>query len=298
MSENVILSTGAVLRPMLLEYIEEVEVSHKRPVMIVCPGGGYVHLSNREAEPVAIRFNALGYHAFVLRYHVNGAIYPTQLLEVAESVLYVRKHAEEFHADPDQIFVCGFSAGGHLAADMCVEWFEDDLRKLVSKNVGYEVTSDDLKVNGGVLCYPVISSGRFAHRGSFEFLINGHDVIPENGEYIRVNDNDEIETSSSRPELYKMLSLENRVSEKTAPCFIWHTFSDATVPVENSLMFATELRKHNVPFGLQIYPKGCHGLSLSTEETAVIGREKMIYEDSAHWPEFADSFLRATVINK
>lgn len=40
----------------------------KRPAVLICPGGGYFNCSDREAEPVALAFAALGYHAFVLRY--------------------------------------------------------------------------------------------------------------------------------------------------------------------------------------------------------------------------------------
>ena len=40
----------------------------ERPAILVCPGGGYLYCSPREAEPVALRFAAQGYHAFILRY--------------------------------------------------------------------------------------------------------------------------------------------------------------------------------------------------------------------------------------
>ena len=43
-----------------------------RPAVLICPGGAYISCSDREAEPVAMAFAAMGYHAFVLRYSVYG----------------------------------------------------------------------------------------------------------------------------------------------------------------------------------------------------------------------------------
>ena len=59
--------------------------------------------SNREAEPVALQFNAMGYHAAILRYSCAPAVYPAALLEVAESVKLIREHGEEWGVDVDKI---------------------------------------------------------------------------------------------------------------------------------------------------------------------------------------------------
>jgi acetyl esterase/lipase len=65
------------------------------------------------------------------------------------------------------------------------------------------------------------------------------------------------------PELVQLLSNELQVTSNTPPCFLWTTFEDRTVPMENSMMFASALRKNNVPFALDIYQKGGHGLGLA-----------------------------------
>jgi dipeptidyl aminopeptidase/acylaminoacyl peptidase len=62
--------------------------------------------------------------------------------------------------------------------------------------------------------------------------------------------------------LIEFLSSEKQVTDQTPPCFIWHTWEDTSVKVENSLQFAAALRAHNVPFDLHVYKKGRHGIGL------------------------------------
>ena len=93
-----------------------------RPTVVVCPGGGYGMTSDREAEPIALAYNAAGINTVVVRYSVAPARFPTALLEVATVVRYVREHGPEFGCDPNRIFVTGFSAGGHLTASYGNFW--------------------------------------------------------------------------------------------------------------------------------------------------------------------------------
>lgn len=101
-------------------YILDCEILYgqekKRPAVLICPGGGYLYCSPREAEPVALRYAASGFHAFILRYSVqwNAAGF-SPLQEVSWAIGYIREHAEEWNIDADRIVSCGFSAGGHLA---------------------------------------------------------------------------------------------------------------------------------------------------------------------------------------
>ena len=67
------------------------------------------------------------------------------------------------------------------------------------------------------------------------------------------------------------ISLENKVSKDTPESFVWHTFDDNSVPLENSLLFVEALRKNNVKFEYHVFPDGCHGLGLGTKETATKG---------------------------
>ena len=109
--------------------------SHKltmppRPAVVIFPGGGYDYTSDREAEPVANAYLAAGYSAFVVRYAVGAdARHPHPLLDAAAAVALLRARAEEFYIDPHKIAVCGFSAGGHLAAHLGTQWHLPLLRE-------------------------------------------------------------------------------------------------------------------------------------------------------------------------
>ena len=111
----------------------------KRPMMLICPGGGYEHTSDREAEPLAMHFLSIGYHVAVLRYSVAPAVYPTALLEAAASMKLIHEHAKEWYVDTDKIVVQGSSAGGHLAACLAMFWHTKWLAEMAG------VTNDILK---------------------------------------------------------------------------------------------------------------------------------------------------------
>ena len=246
----------------------EMRPDEKRPVILMCPGGGYKMTSDREAEPMAMQFLAMGYHVAVLRYSVCPVRYPAALLQVAESVLYLKEHADEYHIDPEKIVVQGCSAGGHLAANYGIAWNSPFLTKLM----GMENDPEQLCVAGLLLCYPVITSGEKAHEESFRNLL---------GEQYE--------------EKKEELSLENQVTPDTPPTFLWHTATDETVPVENSLYFFQACLQQGVSAELHIYPVGGHGLSLANEETCRangIGVQK----ECQSWIGLAQTWLEEILI--
>lgn len=246
----------------------EMRSNEKRPVILMCPGGGYEMTSDREAEPMAMQFLAMGYHVAILRYSVCPVRYPAALLQVAESVLYLKEHADEYHIDPEKIVVQGCSAGGHLAANYGIAWNSPFLTKLM----GMENDPERLCVAGLLLCYPVITSGEKAHEESFRNLL---------GEQYE--------------EKKEELSLENQVTPDTPPTFLWHTATDETVPVENSLYFFQACLQQGVSAELHIYPVGGHGLSLANEETCRangIGVQK----ECQSWIGLAQTWLEEILI--
>lgn len=230
----------ASLTLYLLDNYLEIDPRRRRPTVVICPGGGYRFISERESEAVAVQLNAMGCHAAILRYSCAPERYPEPLLQLARAVSLLRAQADEWAVDPEQIYVMGFSAGGHLAACLGVFWNQGDL------SAALEQDSSAFRPNRLILCYPVITSGPFTHVESLENITGSRRERPSS--------------------LWGHLSLEEQVSADTPPTFLWHTVEDPNVPVENTLLFASALRRHQVPFELHVYQKGGHGLSLGNRE--------------------------------
>ena len=188
-----------------LESSEEMRPREKRPVILMCPGGGYAMTSDREAEPMAMQFLAMGYHVAILRYSVAPARYPTALYQLAESVLWLKRYADRNHIDPDRIILQGCSAGGHLAASYGVAWQEPFLAKAVAAR------PEQLRVAGLLLCYPVITSGEKAHRESFENLLGDR--------YGELREEMSLERRRRRPRLFCGIPLWTIRFRWKTPCF-------------------------------------------------------------------------------
>lgn len=216
------------------EYCE----SRLRPAMLVIPGGGYHFCSDREAEPIAISFLEKGYNSFVLNYSVNPVSFPSQLIEGAMAIAYIRENADKFNILPDKVGAVGFSAGGHLTGMLATMFNHSEVRKALKDRANL------CRPDAVILSYPVISAFDSPHIGSFENLSGGNE------------------------KLYKELTLEDKVTKESSPAFIWSTFDDATVPVQNSMLMAESYLKNNVSYELHIFHEGRHGISLSTVETS------------------------------
>ena len=204
--------------------------------MVICPGGGYAHLAPHEGNDYALWLNQHGVTCFVLKYRLGSSGYrhPAMLLDAARAVRWVRAHADEYKIDVKRVGIMGSSAGGHLAATLLTHF---DAGNPDSADV---VEQQSSRPDLGILCYAVITMGEFAHKGSRDNLLG----------------------TNPPPELVAELSAEQNVTTNTPTCFIWTTFEDKTVPMENSMMFAAALRKNHVPFALHIYEKGGHGMGL------------------------------------
>lgn len=214
-----------------------------RPAMLVVPGGGYAMVSPTEGEIVAKKFYEAGYQAFVLTYTTNmfqiAPLEKQPLKDISRAVRHIRGNAEKLRVQRDRIVCCGFSAGAHLVGSLAVHYGDPALVEEPFQDV-----SD--RPDAVLLCYPVITSGEKAHRESFELLL-GKDASAEQLDWA---------------------SLENHVTADAPPAFLWQTFTDELVPVENSILYAKGCRRAGVPCELHLFMEGCHGMSIADEDWA------------------------------
>ena len=201
--------------PNITAYLHEDE--QMRPAMIVVPGGGYAMVSPTEGEIVAKKFYHAGYQAFVLTYTTNmfrvKALGKQPLKDISRAVRYIRKHAGELKTIENMVVCCGFSAGAHVVGSLAVHYQDEEL-----KSESFKEMSN--RPDAVLLSYPVITTGEYAHKDSFELLLG-----PE-----------------PTKELLVWASLEKQVSSDTPPTFLWQTLTDDLVPVENSILYAKACR--------------------------------------------------------
>lgn len=223
---------GAQVKGYLQDDYDTLKAHRVRPALLICPGGAYQRRSPREKDPPAFEFLSMGYQVFILEYSCGpqaGEYRP--LRELAEAVRLLREHHCEWHIESSKIAVLGFSAGGHLAASLGALWNDKEL-SLPAQS----------KPDALVLCYPVVSTKEFAHEGSAE-LVSGGDAALRN-----------------------KFHLLDRITVEFPPTFLWHGGSDTSVPPENSLLLAMELKRHKVPFEFHLFGSGTHGISTCTQE--------------------------------
>lgn len=133
---------NVTLTAYLLEVEGEFGYVSRRPAILVLPGGGYRHCSDREADPVAMPYLQAGYQVFILRYSVKEyAAWPNPLEDYEQAMTLIRENADKWTLFPDKVAVIGFSAGGHLAAAAATM----SVNRPNAAILGYAVVSSDVK---------------------------------------------------------------------------------------------------------------------------------------------------------
>lgn len=224
--------------------------------VLICPGGGYrIEAASHEGSDVALWFNSFGVTAFVLKYRLPddrlwANKHEVALQDAMQAMRLIRQNASQYGVDVARIGVMGFSAGGHLAATLSTHWHHGDK------------IDENTKPNFAILMYPVITSGEQAHRGSFDSLLG---KIPA-------------------PEMLEYYSNEKQVTIKTPPTILIHATDDKAVPVENSMLYFSALKKMGVTASLLVYEDGGHGFGLATKKTGSVH----------NWPDHCRQWLTAT----
>ncbi|BDU26827.1 alpha/beta hydrolase [Flavobacterium sp. GSB-24] len=236
-------STTQVTIPTLSIFLPK-DAKPNQTAVIICPGGGYMHLAfDKEGTKVAEWFNSLGIAAFVLKYRLpndlimkNKNVGPLQ--DAQEAVRYVRQNAAKLNIDPNKIGILGFSAGGHLASTLSTHY--DD--KVYEST--YKVSA---RPDFSILMYPVISmENQITHKGSQTNLLG----------------------SNPSQDLIDSYSNEKKVTSKTPPAFLIHATDDTVVIPENSINYYLALKKNGVKAELHLYEKGGHGFGLGVNDTS------------------------------
>ena len=262
------------------EASQEIHADVRRPAIVVAPGGGHRFCNLAEAEPVALRFLMEGFNVFVVWYRVYDAgaplpegygtldwweasqshVFPLPQQDVAACVAHVRARAQAWRTDPDRIAVMGFSAGAYLAACLGGLWHHADLWKEMG------LSPEQVRPNALALSYPV--------------TVADHDGLPIVFERM---------TGQKDPQKHQAVSVPGWVTEAYPPTFMWHTFTDELVKVQNSIRLSKALTAAGVLNELHVFHKGRHGLTVCSDLTGTRLKE------CEQWPAMAARFLRTTM---
>lgn len=192
--------------------------------VVCCPGGGYTHLAwEKEGTSWAPFFNGQGIALIVLKYRMPHGNYTVPAEDAEEAVRIVRRNAKQWHINPKDIGIMGFSAGGHLASTVATH------------------ATGIAAPNFQILFYPVISMEQgITHQGSRENLLG----------------------KNPKRKLVNEYCNEQHVTKHTPRAFIALAHDDRAVPPINSLNYYEELYSHGVPASLHTYPSGGHGFGI------------------------------------
>lgn len=250
-----------ICQPRLNVFRPAASVTPNGSWVLIAPGGGYRWVVvDREGFEMARWFAARGITAFVLYYRSPGDGWKegatVALTDAQRAVRLIRHHALKWKLDAARGCVLGFSAGGHLAADLLT-------RHALLHPPGDAVDKLSARPDLGALMYPVISMhDPHAHRVSRERLLGAHADSPRHRD-------------QHSPHL--------QVSAETPPCFLVHAEDDKSVPVENTLLMRAALQAHKVPTQCHLFESGGHGFGL----------RNALGKPAEAWPELLHRWMRA-----
>lgn len=280
------------LTTYVLDDSPEMLKGKKRPAVLICPGGAYLSCSDREGEPVAMRFAAMGYHAFVLRYstYMEGqmgfppmneapkvkphCVHPAPMRDIALAMLYIKDHSDAWLVDNDRIAICGFSAGAHNCAMYSVYWN----KPLITEFFGE--APERFRPAATILGYTLSDYVLMKEATEMDEMAKGLFAMSNLAFAGTMDPDDETLVSISPARL---------VDDATPPMFLWATSGDNLVPVAHTTAMAHALALKKIPFEMHVFEEGDHGLSLATQATA--GARNQINGDAMKWTELAERWL-------
>lgn len=208
--------------------------------VLLFPGGGYRHVViDREAFEMAGWLAARGFTAFVLFYRLPSegwaAGADVALSDAQRATRLIRQRAAEFSLAPERLALMGFSAGGHLCADLAARFAARC----------YAPIDDADQHSARPYCaapiYPVVSMrADIAHAGSRKLLIGPNASEAQEAAH----------------------SPDRNVPDDAPAHFIVHAEDDASVPVENALLLRAALKAKGASVETHLFRSGGHGFGL------------------------------------
>ncbi|WP_342758390.1 alpha/beta hydrolase [Kineothrix sedimenti] len=274
----------------LLDNSAEVDSGRMHPAVVICGGGGFMRITEREKQPVAMYFLSKGYQVFTLDYITKAtglACYPEPVTDLAKLMLIIRTNSEKWKINQDSITVIGFSAGGQVCASLATQW--DD--NLILNQLEPGIDPEKIRPNAVVLCYPMLDYLYQIERSISEPEINpfSPSIGMKKKDFLEMFLEAGVGVDATE-EQYKKASPYYYVSEKTPPIFLWHTSKDELVYAEQSLRFAERLSVFHIPYEIHVFEEGFHGLALANENSTC--NPELINEDVTIWADLALKFLK------
>lgn len=250
-----------------LDPIKDFEQTVKKPLAIILPGGAFKFHSDREAQPIAMKFASVGIHSIVFHYQLTEegkSVYPLALQELATLLNWVKNQADKHDVDLSKVMLVGFSAGCHVVADFNALMTSEESRK--------KVCPDEVQVQpcANILGYPVID--------------------------MTIGWPTEDRAMEISPDIYYWQAQEH-LTKNSKPTFIWQTVTDQTVPVMNSIVYAQKMELLNIPYELHLFGSGGHGLSLANYITkGPEGSDDLINHADSKWWDLCVNWLKVREI--
>ncbi|PKM94892.1 MAG: hypothetical protein CVU84_08175 [Firmicutes bacterium HGW-Firmicutes-1] len=284
MQIEVIQIQEGISNATLTAYIHDSSIDESgpiiRPAIVIFPGGAYVGITEKEADPVAMKFLGAGYHVFILKYSIGIGIarFPAPFIDAARAMMLIRENARRWCVDSDKIGLCGFSTGGHVATVLATSWQDAYLSDTLNAD------NQLFKPNALILGYPLLDI--------YQFMKKNLEKSPKMEPLIEMMVSSSYGTLNPSKAVMDEWNCKDLVSKHMPPTFLWTTVEDNIVDVEESLEFVKTLAAKNVSFEFHLFEKGAHGISLGDETVGYSELDMKNHGNANKWLELAVSWLK------
>lgn len=205
------------------------------PVVLHIHGGGFELGDKRDSHFAAyLRGLQRGYAVITINYRLSSeAIFPAGLQDVKAAIRWVRANGRKYHLDGSRIAACGGSAGGNLAAMVCLTANEKALEDSDLGNMNFPCD-----VQAGVDMF-----------GPTDFL-KMDEQMAQNG--LGIFNHNDVHSPESHylgtpiqkvPERARQANPITYIQKNMPHILIQHGAKDHLVPVQQSLVFVEALKE-------------------------------------------------------